>query len=314
MIKKLVLIIIGIFLIALVATLIYFRLWQNLPEFSISILDQLQTPKTGEKVLIFSPHTDDEVLGTGGLIYDSIQNGASVTVVFLTNGDGHRFSSVEEFHKIYPNAQNYIQSGYLRQNESKNALKTLGIKNENIIFLGYPDGGLKAMLQKNWSSAYESPYTKQSSSPYNNSYHENVSYTGQNLQNDVLKILEQTKPDYIFVSHPKDMHPDHAAAPQFLNKALAIYTEKNPKTNYQLYYYLVHFRHYPYPKGNHPDHYLMPPLRLLTGSWLQYDLSAQTENIKAKALTQYQSQLKVPLLHSLMEGFVKKNELFVKEN
>lgn len=312
MIKKIVIIIIAVGLLILVGVFGYFRAFQNLPDFAVSLLSEMNLPAVGQKVLIIAPHTDDEVLGAGGFIASSIKNGAAVTVVITTNGDGHRFSSMEEFRKLYPSAQDYIQSGYSRQKESQKALAILGVDEKNIIFLGYPDLGLKNLLGKNWQKSYRSSYTKSNASPYNNSFHRDVSYTGENLTADLAQILKQITPDIIIVSSPDDIHPDHAAASAFLDRAL----EKNGLKQPPIYYYLIHYHHFPSPKGYHPSRLLSPPTRLikLSNNWQKFMLDEETLTLKSKALRQYQSQLKVPFLHSLMDSFLRQNELFEKKN
>lgn len=62
---------------------------------------QAEKPKTAEKpkaiepliskdtrLMVFSPHPDDESLGAAGLIQRVLKTGGSVKVVFMTNGDG----------------------------------------------------------------------------------------------------------------------------------------------------------------------------------------------------------------------------------
>lgn len=40
-----------------------------------------------KRVLVFSPHPDDDVIGSGGSIAKHIHNGNNVAVVFMTSGD-----------------------------------------------------------------------------------------------------------------------------------------------------------------------------------------------------------------------------------
>ena len=40
------------------------------------------------RLMVFSPHPDDESLGAGGLIQRVLAAGGKVRVVFMTNGDG----------------------------------------------------------------------------------------------------------------------------------------------------------------------------------------------------------------------------------
>jgi LmbE family N-acetylglucosaminyl deacetylase len=52
-------------------------------------LPDVHMPQSGQRVLVFSPHPDDESIGVGGYIAQSIENGANVEIVLVTNGDFH---------------------------------------------------------------------------------------------------------------------------------------------------------------------------------------------------------------------------------
>ena len=311
MIKKLVILITASALLIVLCTFFYFHEYQNLPEFAVPLLIEAKIPEKGEKIIIFAPHCDDETLGVGGYITKSVKNGADVIVVLITNGDGHRFSSMREFNKIYPNSNDYIKSGYARQEESKKALEILGVKDENILFLGYPDLGIKELLNQNFTVLYKSSYTKQSSTPYNNSYNQNVTYTGQNLENDISKILKKYQPQVVVTTSQSDTHPDHSATGVFVAKAV-----EKINSSIIIYSYLIHFRHFPSPKGLHKDRPLSPPAKLITTSdgVLKVSLDQETLNLKEKALLEYKSQLKVPTLKNLMESFIRQNELLFTSN
>lgn len=77
----------------------------------------------GETMMVIVPHEDDEINLAGATIYGAIQAGMRVICVFVTNGDWY-----------YP--------GQVRIREAVRALKRLGVQEENILFLGYPDGGI----------------------------------------------------------------------------------------------------------------------------------------------------------------------------
>lgn len=113
-------------------------------------LENIQTPKKEDRVLVFAPHNDDETLATGEFIKKSIENGTRVKVVFMTNGDGFKQALELDNFNLHPKKEDYINFGYTRQKESINALNYLGLKEENIIFLGYPDGGLNHLWATNW--------------------------------------------------------------------------------------------------------------------------------------------------------------------
>jgi LmbE family N-acetylglucosaminyl deacetylase len=89
-------------------------------------LPDVVMPQSGQRVLVFSPHPDDESIGVGGYIAQSIENGANVEIVLVTNGDFHG------------NEQE-------RYAEFKKATQILGVPESNLVFLGFPDGKLDKM-------------------------------------------------------------------------------------------------------------------------------------------------------------------------
>jgi LmbE family N-acetylglucosaminyl deacetylase len=86
-------------------------------------LPDVVMPQSGQRVLVFSPHPDDESIGIGGYIAQSIENGAIVEIVLVTNGDFHGNEQV-------------------RYAEFKKATHILGVPESNLVFLGFPDGKL----------------------------------------------------------------------------------------------------------------------------------------------------------------------------
>jgi len=312
-IKKRYILLILLSVVLLIAGLFYFREFRSLPDFSVHLMPDIEVPGKDQTVVIFSPHNDDETIGAGGFIDRSIKNGAKVIVVFITNGDGHVFSTMEDFRKVYPSAQNYIDSGYQRQGESEAALSILGVDSKDIIFLGYPDHGIKQLYDKNWKVAYESPYTKKSASPYPNSYTKNVSYTGENLESDILKILEKHKPSVVVSSYQFDQHTDHVATYNFVKKTIHDWPDSTVKNKY---YYLVHYRQFPYPSGLRKDRFIAPPAKLVNidVEWEKLSLTIEELQLKEQALLQYKSQLDVPTLKKLVDSFIRQNELFAVEN
>lgn len=83
---------------------------------------------SNNKILVIAAHSDDEVLGCGATIARLTQEGAEVSVLFMTNGVGARASA------------STIKDVKLRQKNSLTASKILGIK--NIIQLDFPDNAL----------------------------------------------------------------------------------------------------------------------------------------------------------------------------
>lgn len=102
---------------------VYLRDNSVMPQGAIYFLDDVTLPTQGQTVLVFSPHPDDETLGAGGYIAQSIQNGASVYIVLVTDGDKHHLKD-----------KRYI--------EFQKATARLGIPQDKLIFLDYQDGKL----------------------------------------------------------------------------------------------------------------------------------------------------------------------------
>jgi LmbE family N-acetylglucosaminyl deacetylase len=102
-----------------------------------ALLRQLHHPgplSLGSSV-VFAPHQDDETLGCGGTIIQKRQAGAPVWIVFLTDGSrSHKNSMGKEELKM------------LRMLEARAAGRVMGVPEEQIHFLQYPNGELKQHL------------------------------------------------------------------------------------------------------------------------------------------------------------------------
>ena len=47
-------------------------------------------PLPGNRVLVFSPHPDDDILGCGGSLMVHVSKGAKVTIIYMTSGEAGR--------------------------------------------------------------------------------------------------------------------------------------------------------------------------------------------------------------------------------
>lgn len=90
-----------------------------------------------QRVLVLSPHMDDETLGCGGALAAHVAHGSSVTVVFLT--DCSRGGKVQDANGNHVNGS-AAEISRLRRLEARRALSILGI--EQMIFLSARDGEL----------------------------------------------------------------------------------------------------------------------------------------------------------------------------
>lgn len=297
----------GVFLIALTVVIFFAR------EFISNImlrvrLTEINSAGSGDRVLVVAPHSDDEALGSAEFIKKTLKNGGSVKVVLVTNGDGFKSALQFDYLNIHPKPADYIRFGYERQKESLRALKRLGLSEDNVIFLGYPDGGIAYLLYANWSknTPYTSSDTAADKTPYSNSFTKGSIYCGENLESDFEKVISSYKPDYIIYPHPNDRHPDHMAVNAFMKYAI---TKLNYKPHKELLY-LVHRGDWPTPLKRDTSMYLVPPAKLVGTGTNWYALNMNNDDIseKSEVIHYYRTQVKV--LAPLMTAFERKNELF----
>ncbi|MBD2436926.1 PIG-L deacetylase family protein [Nostoc sp. FACHB-110] len=135
-----------------------------------------------KSAMVFSPHQDDETFGCGGMIAHKCEQGVSVAVVFLTDGQGN--------HHVDEQAKNKIVQ--MRQQEAIKALNILGLETSKIHFLGKPDGKLLNLANSE----------------------------RQTTVSQISALLSQYQPAEIYIPHRKDCHRDHEASYELLKAAI----------------------------------------------------------------------------------------------
>lgn len=83
--------------------------------------------------MVLAPHPDDETLGCGGLIAMKRDAGVPVTVVFMTDGSSSHAQLID---RDVLAAQ--------RRVEAAEACRILGVDDDAVVFLPFPDGALTA--------------------------------------------------------------------------------------------------------------------------------------------------------------------------
>ncbi|NPV52407.1 MAG: PIG-L family deacetylase [Firmicutes bacterium] len=274
------------------------------------------SPSSGDRILVIAPHSDDETLGAGGFLYDAVRCGATAYVVLMTNGDGFPLAADREFHTLRATSMRFIELGYKRQGESLEALRTLGVPEKNVFFLGYPDKGLALMWHEHWSasSPYLSRFTRTFKSPYFNSYRPDTFYSGEDVVRDLKDIILKVRPTIILTASPVDMHPDHWATYNFTLYTVEYLDQKGllPAPRPRVLWYLVHRGEWPYPKGFRPGAWLLPPKGLYPAgfNWFLYPLSSRAVVSKGEAIRMYRSQVSIMARYLL--SFARANELFAE--
>ena len=136
-------------------------------------------------------------------------------------------------------------------------------------------------------------------------------YAGEQLVDDLVRLMESTRPTDILVTHPADDHPDHSAAASFTEAAFRVCRSRGDSwaATARLHYYVVHRGDWPLPQGSHPDLAMLPPPGLVTddAQWTVCPLTEAAQQAKARALAQYGSQTGVS--GRFLASFVRTNEL-----
>jgi LmbE family N-acetylglucosaminyl deacetylase len=267
-----------------------------------------------QRLLVIAPHPDDETLGAGGAIQAALAQGAEVKIVMMTNGDGQAVAPLLLRREIRPRPINYIATGEQRQAEVLAALKQLGLSEDSILFLGYPDRGLNALWESNWKQEcpLQATYTRATRSPYVLTFNPEARYCGHDLLSDLWTIISDYLPDMILMPHPNDEHADHRAAANFTRLAVSLKRAVEPNYQPEMWGYLIHFGDYPQPRGLYPTRLLLPPAPL-TGDdseWTKLNLTPPQIQVKARAVQAFPTQQF--LLGSFLPSFVRQDEIFAR--
>ncbi len=179
------------------------------------------------RVMIVVPHQDDEINLAGGVIEEYIRYGSEVYVVYATNGD-------------YGNAAD------TRLNEAINALDVLGVDEEHVIFLGYPDNATTpdGLSMYNTDAVvtsragHSATYALADHPPYR----EGRAYTAQNLCEDMQAVISEYRPDVLYAVGC-DRHTDHTMVALLFDRAIGqlLKTEDYTPTIYKGYAYSTAF-------------------------------------------------------------------------
>ena len=265
-----------------------------------------------QRLLVIAPHPDDEVLGSGGLIQAALAQGSQVRVVLMTNGDGQIIAPLALQKEADPRPADYVYIGKERQAESLAALQRVGVPASQVYFLSYPDGGMNILWMNDWQTQCPlyTRLTRVTSSPYPVTFDPQANYCGSYVLRDLSKIIQDYQPDLISIPHPNDHHPDHRAAYNFMQMAIALARSQNPAYHPEVWGYLVHYGDYPQPRGLHADQALMPPSTLsgVVNTWARLDLTPGQEHQKEYALKAYVTQQE--LLGAFLMAFVRPDEIF----
>jgi len=135
------------------------------------------------KTLVVAPHPDDESLGCGGAVALLRKFGNEVTVLTVSDGA-----------LSHPNSKKFpaLKLRDLRERETIAALDILGVSEDKITFLRFPDGSVPGELSDDFAAAVTI------------------------VRNHLAKISPQT----ILLPWRRAPHPDHLASWQIVKAAI----------------------------------------------------------------------------------------------
>lgn len=97
------------------------------------------TLKGVRSAVIVAPHPDDEIIGAAALIAALRRQGSTVRVIIVSDGAASHPTSLS-----WPRARLVAA----RRRESLHGLARLGVRRDDVTFLGLPDGELSAGLER----------------------------------------------------------------------------------------------------------------------------------------------------------------------
>ena len=276
------------------------------------------------RILVIAPHPDDDLITSAGIIYRAAQRGEPVRVAYMTNGD------------LYGGAP----QGHERENEAVTGESILGIAEDNLIFLGYPDGYLNTIYAGYLNATDQLVSSNNISATYGNrglgrmDYHtyrfgSPASYNRANIVTDLADIISNYLPDQIFVTSEFDTHPDHSATYRLLRLALSAVHNTNSGYLPIIHKTLAHWNDNIWPNAIDPTSFTptIPTLSETGVSWVQTGLVwADRESIDVPLPMQSTDFSVNPKFLSIaahiaeggttgfLGNFIHKDEIFWSEN
>jgi LmbE family N-acetylglucosaminyl deacetylase len=259
-----------------------------------------------DRVLVVSPHPDDESIACSGLIQHALETGAQVRVPWMTAGDHNIVGWPLFWKRVAVTPAQFRDIGHRRMQEAMAAAHMLGLSPEDLIFLGYPDAGLSDIFMETWTTKpYRSGITNATSVPYAESAVAGQPQTAMNLLPDLEQVMTSFQPTIVAYPNLIDDHPDHQPTELFVTAALA-----DLHLSLQRLEYVVHITGWPRPLRYAPfvDAYAPPAARILGLRQEVVYLTRQEVGIKTRAIKAHASEL---LPFAFLVAFARRTEVFL---
>jgi LmbE family N-acetylglucosaminyl deacetylase len=136
------------------------------------------------RMLVVSPHPDDESLAVGGLIQAVLAAGGSVDVLLLTDGDDNPWPQRYMERRIVIDEQARARWGTRRRGEVRGALAKLGLSESSLHAMGWHDMDVTGCLSRDAGAAIAA----------------------------IHAVIADTAPTLMVLPALGDRHPDHGSA------------------------------------------------------------------------------------------------------
>jgi LmbE family N-acetylglucosaminyl deacetylase len=255
-------------------------------------------------ILVFGPHPDDETLVAGGRVAAAVAAGDTVKIVVVTNGDFNGF-----------------ERGLARQGDSVAAAQVLGLTEQDVIFLGYPDGSMMQIYDAASPTDVITSNAGQTQTYGNRgmggmAYHgfrfgSPGAYNRATVEQDIRTLLADYRPDEIYTVSHFDTHTDHQATALFVTEALAALKRADATLSTKLFQGIVWVPSsqtptWPDAGGCAPNTPFPPPPQLDTQlEWKRTLRAVVLANLKCQAINAHVNSVSDWLL-----SFARKDEFF----
>lgn len=243
--------------------------------------------------------------------------GREVFVALLTSGDGFVEDAARYYLSLDVTPDEYVHMGYERQIETKAALAELGVPEDHIYFLGFPDGGLDSLWLTHWNGdRWTSTTTGYDHVPYLTAWRPEIAYQGRMLLDALTALYLELQPTQLIMPSAVDTHPDHWGTNAFATLAWAELAQHHARwQSVARWGYLVHWPAWPLPLAYRPAMPAEAPDRLAALAqepWHQETLDRASTEKKRAALMRYESQ--VELIKPFMLAFCRSSEVYAVES
>lgn len=201
------------------------------------VLLGFKQPRLDGEVLIIAPHPDDAELAAYGFYAKRADKTWICTVTA-----GELCKKIKK--QYWKNLDDTAEEATLRKGKTRawNSVTTpmlAGVSSGRCVVLGYPDGGLDYALGNQCqpirnNPGVDSPKSFRCFNEISLVTDNNNEFTGADLINDLVELIDKIKPQTILVTHPEvDPHKDHQACAEACFKAIE--TASHKPENIMLY-------------------------------------------------------------------------------